>query len=376
MFYKKTPMVKVLVQILYQMIINAFGRQIKPRTQIQIVLASILVLFLLIAVPTVSILNNVTSNIKRSQYRFGKLDPLKPPSGFEGSIIWANVSKVDTGKFIMQTRYSFYAMGKYAKDIGDGLNVFSIPVEFITQRKKTSFDQEDVLPTSESKYPIVLGDPNRYPFDSYGSEFVINLRNKETKETIPIIVGIVGAVQSWNFDLYVSELPDNNVRIEAVASRGWIIKFFSSFVLIIMWVLSLTILTLSATIWFRERKVEPPIISLCASLMFALPAIRNTQPGAPSIFTLIIVIGCTADVGGFFWNMALVALAAFLAMLNYIVMYKRVKPVEAAPSNVTKQPEPSDTSIIAPAVIEKGDLRTIELGPPFDEKDRLLQDSK
>jgi hypothetical protein len=69
-----------------------------------------------------------------------------------------------------------------------------------------------------------------------------------------------------------------------------------------MWVLSLTILTLSATIWFRERKVEPPIISLCASLMFALPAIRNTQPGAP-------IIGCTADVGGFFWNMALVSFA-------------------------------------------------------------------
>ncbi len=79
-----------------------------------------------------------------------------------------------------------------------------------------------------------------------------------------------------------------------------------------MWILSLTILTLITTIWFRDRKVEPPIIGLCASLIFALPAIRNTQPDSPPI-------GCTADVGGFFFNMAIVAFSTFLAMLNYIV---------------------------------------------------------
>lgn len=79
-----------------------------------------------------------------------------------------------------------------------------------------------------------------------------------------------------------------------------------------MWTLSLTILTLSATIWFRDRKVEPPTIGLCASLIFALPAIRNTQPDSPPI-------GCTVDVAGFFFNMAIVAFATFLAMLNYIV---------------------------------------------------------
>ncbi len=69
-----------------------------------------------------------------------------------------------------------------------------------------------------------------------------------------------------------------------------------------MWVLSLTILTLAVTLWFRERKVEPGTIGISTGLLFALPAIRNTQPGAP-------IIGCIADTSGFFWNMALVALA-------------------------------------------------------------------
>jgi hypothetical protein len=72
-----------------------------------------------------------------------------------------------------------------------------------------------------------------------------------------------------------------------------------------MWVLSLTLLTLAATLWFRERKVEPPMIGLATSLLFALPAIRNTQSGAP-------VIGCTSDTVGFFWNMAIVAFSGIL----------------------------------------------------------------
>ena len=91
-------------------------------------------------------------------------------------------------------------------------------------------------------------------------------------------------------------------------------------VTLIMWALSLIALTLTVTLWFRDRKVEPPTISITTALLFALPAVRNTQPGAP-------VIGCTADVAGFFWNMALLSISAFLLMLNYIVKYQREKPL-------------------------------------------------
>ena len=73
--------------------------------------------------------------------------------------------------------------------------------------------------------------------------------------------------------------------------------------------------------------------------MFALPAVRNTQPDSPPI-------GMTLDVGGFFFNMAIIAFAAFLAMLNYIVRYRREKPKEA--------------------------VKPLEQEPSFDEKAPLL----
>lgn len=271
------------------MIINVCGRNIKPRTQCQILLATTFLTLLAIAVPLFSIMNTKYSTLKSTNYKHADIDPLNTPKNFNGAVIWANITIIDTAKFQVKTRFSIQPVGDYASQIGQGLAVFKNQVEFTTQRKKSKFDDNDILASVEATYPIVLGDPNLYPFDRYASEFVINLKDSE-KTPIPIAFGIVAAVQAWNVYIEVTQLPQQNLKIEILASRGWIIKFFSSvflineFVLFTMWVLSLTILTLSATIWFRERKVEPPIIGLCASLMFALPALRNIQPGAPGIF--------------------------------------------------------------------------------------------
>lgn len=72
-------------------------------------------------------------------------------------------------------------------------------------------------------------------------------------------------------------------------------KFFSIFMIIMMWLMSLFVLTLAVTLWMRGRKVEPPTIGVVTGMLFALPAMRAVQPGIPSI-------GCTSDVIGFFWN--------------------------------------------------------------------------
>jgi hypothetical protein len=45
-------------------------------------------------------------------------------------------------------------------------------------------------------------------------------------------------------------------------------------------------------------------------MLFALPAVRNTQPGSPPI-------GITMDVVGFFWNLGLVTVAALVLLYRY-----------------------------------------------------------
>jgi len=84
-------------------------------------------------------------------------------------------------------------------------------------------------------------------------------------------------------------------------TRGSVVRFFSIFVVILMWLLSSFELAMAVDhVVVRPRQVLSPTIGFGVSMMFALPAVRSTQPGIPGM-------GCLVDVAGFFWNMAMIS---------------------------------------------------------------------
>lgn len=46
-----------------------------------------------------------------------------------------------------------------------------------------------------------------------------------------------------------------------------------------MWCLSGGIFVAAMSVWFGGKKVELPLIAISAALLFALPNVRNSQPG-------------------------------------------------------------------------------------------------
>jgi ABC-type Co2+ transport system permease subunit len=68
-----------------------------------------------------------------------------------------------------------------------------------------------------------------------------------------------------------------------------------------MWGLSSSIFVAAMSTFFRERKPELPLIALSGALLFALPNVRNAQPGIPN------VVGTISDMIGYFFNMLLIA---------------------------------------------------------------------
>jgi hypothetical protein len=60
--------------------------------------------------------------------------------------------------------------------------------------------------------------------------------------------------------------------------------------------------------FLRPREPVPPTIGFSIGLLFALPAMRNTQPEVPPI-------GVAVDVLGFFWNMSITALVGCSGVL-------------------------------------------------------------
>ena len=49
-----------------------------------------------------------------------------------------------------------------------------------------------------------------------------------------------------------------------------------------MWFLSISIFVAAMSVWFRGKKVELALISISTGMLFALPNVRNSQPGVPS----------------------------------------------------------------------------------------------
>lgn len=87
-------------------------------------------------------------------------------------------------------------------------------------------------------------------------------------------------------------------------------------------------------------------------MLFALPAVRNVQPGNPPI-------GCTADFIAFFWGLGLITAASLILILNYI---KTHKGEPWAPSIVKKGVQKGQSAVVvdfnAPESVSraKGDM--------------------
>ncbi|KAJ6451775.1 hypothetical protein C8R45DRAFT_883223, partial [Mycena sanguinolenta] len=167
---------------------------------------------------------------------------------------------------------------------------------------------------------ILDGDVNRYPFDVFTVDYHIyaftSPGNASYGTPLPMTVYADGAVQGFKVDTIFQGLEPydgSGVQITFVIRRSPITKAFSVIVIIVMWFLSLGIFIAAMSVWFRERKVELPLIAISTALLFALPNVRNSQPGIPS------VAGTTSDMVGFFWNLLLVAASAISLIANFVV---------------------------------------------------------
>ncbi|KAJ3413064.1 DEAD-box ATP-dependent RNA helicase [Chytridiales sp. JEL 0842] len=204
-----------------------------------------------------------------------------------------------------------------------------IPFNLTIQQQEIVVPRRQLPPSPEITISFESGDVNQYPFDRYitpgllASGVYFNTRTNRT-ENIALVVLSQGGLQTWNIDFEGTDYSDAQdatlIAFIWTFSRSGTTKFFALFIMILMWFLALLAFTVSVTIWNRKRKVEPPMIGVTVSLLFALPAVRNTQPGAPAI-------GCTSDVISFFWAMAIVAISAGMNFINYLVKYTKDKPI-------------------------------------------------
>ncbi|KAI8902589.1 hypothetical protein BC833DRAFT_572586 [Globomyces pollinis-pini] len=285
----------------------------------RIVLGFFLVTFA-VMVPTMVVLDTNQGN-QKAQTVFNATDIdvfAPPPANFNGLFISCNVTNIDTANSLFKARFIITPVGKLALNGNDPVFKRPVtPINAIIGSKVVQFPANQPITAQSIDLAFSASNVNKYPFDRFESVFTLTASSNSSN--VPIAFAIVGTIQSIRI---VAEIVNDVigtasiVNVDLLGFRSFTVQFFSIFILVCMWILSFTVFILSVTLWFRDRKVEPPTIAITTSLLFALPAVRNTQPGIPSI-------GCTVDLAGFFWNMFLVMVSSVLLMTNYILKYQR-----------------------------------------------------
>ena len=122
-----------------------------------------------------------------------------------------------------------------------------------------------------------------------------------------------GSVAGLRLDTeYAKESTPDHAIIDINIQRATTAVFFSVFIMIAMWALVIGVISLVYRVFAGHRKIEISMFSFLGALLFAFPALRNSQPGTPPIGTL-------SDFIAFFWAEVIVALALLSVVLRWII---------------------------------------------------------
>lgn len=234
-----------------------------------------------------------------------------------------NMTGVDPIKGEVSLRFDVTPMGKFAKD-----GRLAEDVKFFTGiesgKAEVTLEKNRIPETVNGSVSLATGKVSDYPFDVHSTDFYLFFTNpKDESEDIPMSVNFYGAIAGYNVDVDLIpqaefESTDDYMGLRVRVSRSPITKAFSIFLMIAMWLIGLVIFTMTMVVLWQPRPIEFGMYTLIAGMLFALPAVRNLQPGVPPL-------GSLTDFLSFFWAEALVAVSMPILFFCWLTRYK--KPV-------------------------------------------------
>ncbi len=232
-----------------------------------------------------------------------------------GRIVTADVMKGD-----VTMRLEFTPHGSFLSSDGTTLaRDLELYVASATGKNVHEFKKGRRMNPVEAVVEIYEGEPMDYPFDAHSAELTFFFETPAVKEgegggsdSIPMAVELRGSVAGLRIDAeYAKENAPDHAVIDINISRAMTAIFFSTFIMIAMWLLVIAVLFLVFRVFAGHRKIEISMFSFLGALLFAFPALRNSQPGTPPIGTL-------SDFLAFFWAEVIIALCLISVVLRWL----------------------------------------------------------
>jgi len=187
----------------------------------------------------------------------------------------------------------------------DGSQEIKVPAGNALGRAVTSF--------------AVQGQEADYPFDSYDAWVFISADTYDKQpdgslESVKqLMVGLDarGGIDGWNTTVDITQFPAEVAMASLHYDRAFSTRLFAILLLILMASLSFAALWVALLVITNRRVTEVALLGWTASLLFALPLLRNSMPNGPPV-------GANMDILVFFWVLATAVVSALLTVIAYV----------------------------------------------------------
>src|SRR5882672_4137038 len=251
-------------------------------------------------------------NLHESERRSLQLNEIPIAEDYVG--IALRIVAVNPATSEMTARISFRLTGNLAKDPATPSVDLKLLLNEIRGPQEIDFPRGRRINPIEAVFSLD-GNVNQYPFDRYSSSIWMMVTKKPSvvrpsraqtgkhKKTAPLetVGGLVLAVPQESEPLPIvssmdASIPGLKVEGQSVERGGEGIEGFkmtvrradnvivvSILIMVLMMTLAMSVLMMSLQALARDGKLDLLPLSLCVTLLFGLPALRNAQPDVPAL---------------------------------------------------------------------------------------------
>lgn len=232
---------------------------------------------------------------------------------------YAKIVSADPVKGDIVVRLTFTPQGSLLS--ADGVTLsrdLLLDVSSAAGKHAYEFKKGKRMDAVEAIVDMYEGEPMDYPFDKHEAELAFYFEpagaaTEAPDHSIPVALELRGSVSGLRIDAsYAKENTDDRVVVDLSVSRASTAIFFSVFIMVAMWALTLGVVFLVFRVLAGHRKIEIGMFSFLGALLFAFPALRNSQPGTPPIGTL-------SDFLAFFWAEVMIALSLLSVVVTWLI---------------------------------------------------------
>lgn len=294
----------------------------KSKTELITAICALVVLGILVA-----IVLNLYKSETESRAAFIEPDAAKAgPNRIDASV---KIVSADPVKGDVVARLELTPVGTYLAEDGVTLTRdLDLFISSATGKQVHEFKKGKRMGPVEAVLDMYNGDAMDYPFDQHDAELIMYFETPTPSakdaaaatapeaagsDDIPVSLQLAGAVNGLSIEAEkAKENTADYVSLDLTIKRATTARFFSIFIMCAMWLLSAAVLFLVFHILADRRKIEVSMFSFLGALLFAFPALRNSQPGTPPI-------GTYGDFLAFFWAEMLIALCLLTILTVWLV---------------------------------------------------------